>query len=394
MSVRRTPTVFVSSTCYDLKQIREDIRDFFKDNYGFEVMLSEFDSFPVDPCKGTFENCLNNVDNCADIFILIIGTRYGYITDQGKSITNLEYLHAKAKGIPIYVFVSKQLYNSLPLWRTNKDGNFSSVVDSPKIFEFVSEIYDEMHQWIYTYDSVRDITATLKNQLLSIFTDGLELKKLQTKPQYSVLNCGIPSDAARVLIEQPYAWEYKFLAYVLKNDFNNLKSQRWNYRYGLVDGPSLTIESTAFANEILARINEIKTLVNSMEILFNKVIDDAIGKPGVPSDLEMILYVSKQLASMYEKLISWALYFKALHADEQFSHLLELLYELPVSVLNPIDDFVNKLYDEITSIPDKDDGEERRINLTCAIGIGNINAIIEEINRLTISARKGFNYAN
>ena len=63
MSTGRTPTVFISSTCYDLKQTREDIRTLFEDNYNFEVMLSEFDSFTVDPCIGTFENCLNNVYN-------------------------------------------------------------------------------------------------------------------------------------------------------------------------------------------------------------------------------------------------------------------------------------------------------------------------------------------
>lgn len=94
---RRTPVVFVSSTCYDLKQVREDLKDFFENNYGFQAMLSEFDSFPIDPCIGTFENCLSNVDQSADIFILIVGNRYGYVTDRGKSITNLEYLHAKAK---------------------------------------------------------------------------------------------------------------------------------------------------------------------------------------------------------------------------------------------------------------------------------------------------------
>ena len=57
-TIKKIPTVFVSSTCYDLKHIREDIRDFFQNSYGLEVMLSEFDSFPVDPCIGTFENCL------------------------------------------------------------------------------------------------------------------------------------------------------------------------------------------------------------------------------------------------------------------------------------------------------------------------------------------------
>ena len=144
--LRKTPSVFVSSTCYDLKQIREDMKEFIENNYGFEAILSEFDSFPIDPCKGTFENFLDNVDQRADIFILIIGTRYGYVTDQGKSITNLEYLHAKAKGIPLFVFVNKQIYNTLSFWRSNKDADFSSIVDNPKIFEFVAEIYDESQQ--------------------------------------------------------------------------------------------------------------------------------------------------------------------------------------------------------------------------------------------------------
>ena len=96
-NVRHKPVVFVSSTCYDLKHVREELKSFFEENYGFHTMLSEFDSFPIDPCKGTFENCIENVDKSADIFVLIIGTRYGYITDSGKSITNLEYLHAKEK---------------------------------------------------------------------------------------------------------------------------------------------------------------------------------------------------------------------------------------------------------------------------------------------------------
>ena len=87
-------------------------------------MLSEFSSFPIDPCIGTFENWL--------------------------------YLHAKAKGIPVFVFVDKQLHSQLKIWEANKEGNFSTIVDNPQIFKFVSEIYNESKQWIYTYESVRD----------------------------------------------------------------------------------------------------------------------------------------------------------------------------------------------------------------------------------------------
>ena len=38
----RKPSIFVSSTCYDLKQIRQDIREFIEADLGYEAILSEF----------------------------------------------------------------------------------------------------------------------------------------------------------------------------------------------------------------------------------------------------------------------------------------------------------------------------------------------------------------
>ncbi|MCH5193417.1 MAG: DUF4062 domain-containing protein [Oscillospiraceae bacterium] len=379
---RQKPVVFVSSTCYDLKQIREDLKDFFENNYGFDVALSEFSSFPIDPCVGTFENCLNNVDRCADIFILIIGTRYGYVTDQGKSITNLEYLHAKAKGIPIFIFVSKQLYNNLPLWKSNKDGDFSSVVDNPQIFEFVSEIYDEARQWVYTYESVRDIQMTLKNQLGLIFSDGLNFKKIIVDPQYDILNSDIPAGAIRALIEQPYVWEYKFLAYVLKNEFDKLQKRKWDLKYGIFEGHTIVLNPVEFLNDITNKFNEIMKLTDILGIIINSAIKDAMGEIGVPSDLEMIIYVSKQLASIYERLIGWALYFKSLCVDEEFTHLLQMLYNLPKSALDTIDDFIERIYNDITAIPDVSDNVERKICVTCSLNISNTDEINNELQRL------------
>ena len=382
MERNRAPTVFVSSTCNDLKQVREDIRDFCHNTYGLEVLLSEFESFPIDPCRGTFENCLKNVDEYADIFVLIVGTRYGCMTEQGKSITNLEYLHAKAKGIPIYVFVSRQLYNNLPLWRNNKDCDFSSVVDNPKLFEFVAEIYDEAHQWIYTYDSVHDITTTLKNQFLLNFADGLKYKKIKSQPQYSLLESNIPTEAKRVLIEKPYAWEYKFLAYVLKDDFSKLKERKWDYKYGLFEGLFSDLGQISFLDKISEKINEMLKLAECLGILINYVMNDAIGESGVPSDLEMMLYASKQVASIYDRIIGWALYFKSLHADIQYSRLIELLYKFPASVLQSIDDFVSDYYDQTTCLPDEYDGKKREIKTLCSLSTTGITEINNEIHRL------------
>ena len=381
---RTKPVVFVSSTCYDLSQVREDLKDFISDDYGFEPMLSEFDSFPIDPCIGTFENCLSNVDNYADIFVLVVGNRYGYVTESGKSITNLEYLHAKAKGIPIFVFVSKQMYNTLPLWRANKNGDFSSVVDNIKIFEFVSDIYDEAHQWIYTFDNVRDIKKTLKNQFSLIFSDGLKLQKSLKEAKLGNLTGEIPSDALRVLVEEPYAWEHKFLAYVLKNEFEKLKVNKWDLEYSIFDGETLSFTAEELIEDISRKFHEALKITDMLSTLLNTTLQDAIGAPGVPSDLELMVYSSKRLVYLYRRLVSWSLYFKSLQVDDVFSKLLDLLYDMPKTALSEIEDFVDTFYKEVTSLPDVDDGAERTIKITCSLSTSNTEEINEEIANLSL----------
>jgi hypothetical protein len=89
------PAVFISSTCYDLKQVRTDLKGFIE-LLGLEPVISEYDSFPIDPNLTAVENCLRTVEAKADIFVLIVGGRYGAVQDQGKSVTNMEYLRASA----------------------------------------------------------------------------------------------------------------------------------------------------------------------------------------------------------------------------------------------------------------------------------------------------------
>jgi len=104
-------------------------------------LASELPSFPIDPTTDTIENCRLRVDNEADIFILIIGGRYGYISENhGKSVTNLEYLAARAKGIPIYVFVERRVLAVLPTWKDNPDADFSGTVDTPELFVFIEQV--------------------------------------------------------------------------------------------------------------------------------------------------------------------------------------------------------------------------------------------------------------
>jgi hypothetical protein len=56
------PAVMVSSTFYDLRQIRADLLDFLRDEVGYQPLLSEYVSFPIDPDVDTIENCRRRVE--------------------------------------------------------------------------------------------------------------------------------------------------------------------------------------------------------------------------------------------------------------------------------------------------------------------------------------------
>ena len=171
----RSLSVFVSSTCYDLRQIRADLREFLERS-GFDAVLSESNGFPIAPDASILDNCLRAVEQGADIFVLIIGGRYGSVTEQGRSITNLEFLRAKAADTPVYIFVERRVLAALPLWITNPNGDFTSVVDTPKVFEFISSIRDSGNHWVFAFDTAQDICDTLRTQFSYLFREALELR--------------------------------------------------------------------------------------------------------------------------------------------------------------------------------------------------------------------------
>ena len=111
-------------------------------------------------------------------------------------------------------------------------------------------------------------------------------------------------------------------------------------------------------------------------------MQEAIGEPGVPSDLEMMIYTAKRISALYERLVRWSLYFKTLHADDLFTPLLNLLYDFPKQALNELDRFVDEMYDQFTGLPDVDDGIARKIKLNVTFDSSNLDEVNAEIARI------------
>ena len=182
------PRVFVSSTCYDLKYIRENIR-YFINNMGFESILSEDGDVFYAPDQHTHDACLTEVQNC-QMFVLIIGGRYGgSYKQEDKSITNKEYEEAIKNKIPVFALVEKNVWSDHFVYQKNrKNKNAESIIypnaDNVKIFDFIDEVRkSENNNAIYAFGDFKDIEQYLKKQwaglLYNFLVNSIETKKVK-----------------------------------------------------------------------------------------------------------------------------------------------------------------------------------------------------------------------
>lgn len=98
--MKKKYSVFISSTFLDLESERETIRKLVID-MGYIPLGME--SFPATN-EEQFRYIQKVIDDC-DYYILVIGGRYGSVTDDGISFTEKEYDYAIAKNKVVLAFV-------------------------------------------------------------------------------------------------------------------------------------------------------------------------------------------------------------------------------------------------------------------------------------------------
>jgi len=117
--------IFISSTCYDLIDLRAELEAFFREA-GIEAILSDSLSseFQTQHDSNSIETCLANVRNC-DEFLIILSNRYGPSLGTSGfddfSATHLEYIEAVKHKKPVHMFVRDRLEADFNIWRNNKD---------------------------------------------------------------------------------------------------------------------------------------------------------------------------------------------------------------------------------------------------------------------------------
>lgn len=183
------PRIFISSTFYDLRHIRSSLENFVE-NLGFESILSEKGSIAYNPELALDESCYQEAESC-DIFVLIIGGRYGSPKSSEKkpsskdffyryeSITKMEYESATKKNIPTYIIIEKSVYSEFDTFKNNRDNETIKYahVDSINVFHLIEKILNQpRNNPIHTFEKHQEIEIWLKEQWAGLFKDMLSKK--------------------------------------------------------------------------------------------------------------------------------------------------------------------------------------------------------------------------
>jgi hypothetical protein len=378
------PSIFVSSTCYDLGQVRLNIKSLIE-GLGLTPVLSEHGSFPVNVSSDTISNCLENVQNKADILFLIVGGRYGFQTSNGKSVTNLEYLEAKKKGIPIFVFIDQKILDIIPFWEKNPESDFSDYVDNNVLFEFVKKLKQYNENWVFGFNSSEDIEVVIKHQIPYLFMESLLIKQKYDSKKLDLPSNKYSPKATKIVLDEESGWEYQLFAELLKDYIASYSEKRMDFKYGISFNNSIDIETP---DEVISFIRdkqrELEPLAPMLTRLLNNASQDAFGLPGELGDYHKIQYVCQRFADIYCKFIDWRLSFVNLNVDSDFNKLLHLVSTFAKNAIEEIEKFVEYVYLEINAALDKlaNSKDKRTLLLTLELTMDGGDEFANELDML------------
>ena len=388
MAPTRPPCVMVSSTFYDLRQIRDDLRQFIE-GLGYRPLLSEHPSFPIDPDATTIENCRRRVEQDADVLVLVIGGRYGSIdATPNTSVTNLEYTSARHKRIPIYVFIDPQVLALLSLWKRNQAADFSEQVDSPRVFEFIEHVRTVDAVWMNEFRSARDITDALRTQFAFQQQTGLRLQRhtlsLADQDWFDTLH----GEALRVALDRPPAWEYLLFALALRDGVARHRRLARTHALKIPIGFGEDVQDPLAW--IQARLNDAQRLSRTLNDLMNGALQEALGPAGVPGDTSSIVFVADTMADLYRDAILWGLRLRTANVGERFQQLVTVIGDMMDDVVLQVAKFGPNVKAQIeAAIAAPKTGVPRLLEMTLTISLPEVmlRSFNDELARVTSGAQ-------
>lgn len=185
-----TPRVFISSTYYDLKHVRNDVCNFIS-SLGYTPVMHDKGGVAYTQIEPLENSCYSELSTC-DIVVCIIGNHFGTQSSNSDFSITMEELRTALKNKKkIYIFIAKDVYTENRTYLQNRDsGSFKpAYVDDIKIHEFIADLCETVkNNPIVTFDATSDIIESLRNQFAGLFQSFLtrEASLTESKTAYDL----------------------------------------------------------------------------------------------------------------------------------------------------------------------------------------------------------------
>lgn len=176
------PRIFISSTFYDLKQVRSDLDNFIT-GLGYEVIRNEEGKIAYENKESLEAYCYREVSNI-DILIAIIGGRFGSESKEDQySITQHEIKKAIEANKLVYIFIDRYVDAEYSTYLKNKNANITyAQVDDIRVYKFIEEIRDlKKNNTISPFSTSNDIISFLREQWAGLFQRYLSILSKQVE---------------------------------------------------------------------------------------------------------------------------------------------------------------------------------------------------------------------
>ena len=169
------PSIFISSTIEDLQHLRDAVRDAIVE-LSYNPVMSEYGEVGYLPTATAQDSCYHTVQQC-QLAVILIGKRYGNVSENGYSVTHNEFKTARECRIPIVTLVDTEVMAFKKFYDSNRaEPDLTAPgMDNPKMTcEFIDEISrSQFNNGILTYTHVSEARMHFKRQLAHLFGEFL-----------------------------------------------------------------------------------------------------------------------------------------------------------------------------------------------------------------------------
>lgn len=130
------PKIFISSTMEELNRVYRDKIITGLINRGFDSIDFLDNDFPYTN-KADAHIIQETIDavKTSDLYLLILGQRYGYIYHDNKSVVHYEYEEAINNNIPIIIFIQESVWREFEDNRTDR-----KYIENDEHFQFIKQL--------------------------------------------------------------------------------------------------------------------------------------------------------------------------------------------------------------------------------------------------------------